>query len=74
MLSGGLLPDAMLPDGAVPGTGENANVLLVGDDECAVDAGGVGVCGEAARSLYGIEQSVLARGKGVKPGIRPPLP
>ena len=69
VVPGGLLPDSMLPDGAVPGTGENANVLLVGDDECAVDAGGVSVCGEAASGLYGIEQSVLARGKGVETGI-----
>ena len=44
-------------------------MLLVGNDECAVDAGGVGVFGEAARGLYGIEQSVLARGKGVETGI-----
>ena len=44
-------------------------MILVGDDECSVYAGLVGVFCEAARSLYGMEQPVLARGKGLKTWI-----
>ena len=44
-------------------------MLLVGDDECAVDTGLVGVFSKAARGIYGMEQPVLARGKGVETGI-----
>ena len=44
-------------------------MLLVGDDECAVDAGLVGVFGEAARGIYRVEKPVLARGKGLKTRI-----
>ncbi len=44
-------------------------MILVGDDECSVYAGLVGVFCEAARSLYGMEQPVLARSKGLQAGI-----
>ena len=44
-------------------------MLLIGDDESSVDAGLVGVFGEAARGIYGMDQPVLARGKGLQAGI-----
>ena len=44
-------------------------MLLIGDDECAIDAGLVGVFSKAARGIYGMEQPVLARGKGLKTRI-----
>ena len=44
-------------------------MLLIGDDECAIDAGLVGVFSESARGIYRVEKPVLARGKGVETGI-----
>ena len=41
-------------------------MCLVGDDECAVDAGLVGVLGKAARGLYCIEEPVPFRGQGLE--------
>ena len=40
-------------------------MCLVGDDECTVDAGLVGVLGKAARCLYCVEEPVPFRGQGL---------